>query len=831
MRTASPTGPTPQRLATLMLALAAGCAGAGQGADAPWHTLSVTLAGAGTVTSTPAGIACGADCTEAYRQGTAVTLAATPGAGSSFTGWSGGGCGGTGGCLVTMNAATTVMASFAGDPSVGLISRPDNQTCLSFDPPTTSTASLALPQAFASLPAFAAPIAMLQAPGDGSRWFVVERGGMVRVFANDSAVASSGLFLDVSTLVRTAGEEEAGLLGMAFDPHFGTGAGKNRYLYLFYSGAPNPGYRLRSTISRFTASATLDSADAATEVKLLGLDKLETNHNGGNIAFGPDGLLYAGFGDGGGAPNPEAQDDRFLFGKMVRIDPAGTAGAVPYSIPVDNPNAGNPPCNASGRGAAACPEVWARGFRNPWRWSFDRLNGRLWVGDVGWGTFEEVDIVTRGGNYGWPITEGTACVVAGCDRTGLTGPVHAVDRGDGQAITGGFVYRGTQATDLAGQYLFGDFSSKMFGAVLAGAGGTYTWRQLIAPFSASSINVSSFGQGNDGELYALDYVNGRIRRLDFSSGSGGSGPVVPALLSGTGCVDATDARLPAPGLVGYDLNAPFWSDGAVKERFFALPTSSAAFTPGADGDWATPLRSVFVKNFRLGGALIETRLLMLQSDGDWAGYSYEWNDAQSDAVLVGGAGKEKVLASQTWSYPSRSQCLRCHTAAAGFTLGLETQQLNRAHAYAQTGLRANQLTTLSAPAIAMLSPRVTDPATQPRLADPFGADGIDLRARAWLHTNCAMCHRPGGATPVSLNLLASTPLSATGACNVDPTKGTLGLANAKLVAPGAPDSSVLLARANSRDALVQMPPLGTHLVDPGGVALLRQWITGLTGCD
>ncbi|CAG1017755.1 hypothetical protein BURC_02440, partial [Burkholderiaceae bacterium] len=631
--------------------------------------------------------------------------------------------------------------------TVGLTSRPSNTTCFAFDPPATSTASLTLQAVFASLPAFNKPVAMLQAPNDGSRWFVVEKGGVVRVFANSGAVASSSVFLDISTLLANSPEEEAGLLGMAFDPNFGSGAGKNRFVYLFYSGAPNSGYRLRSTISRFSANDALTSVDRSTEVKLITLDKLETNHNGGNIAFGPDGYLYAGFGDGGGDPNPQAQDDKFLFGKIIRINPAVATGAVPYSIPADNPNAGGPLCNATGRGASACAEVWARGLRNPWRWSFDRISGRLWVGDVGWGSYEEVNIVTRNANYGWPITEGPSCVTAGCNKAGLTDPVHSVARGDGQSITGGYVYRGTQTTDMLGQYVYGDFGSRMFGAVIAGSTpGSYTARTLIAPFSASSIMVASFGQAIDGELFALDYSGGRIRQLIFSSGSP-SAPVVPNLLSATGCVSASDPRQPAPGLVNYDINAPFWSDGAAKERFFALPAAPAAFSAASGGDWTMAPRGVLMKNFRLGGTLIETRLLMRQSNGDWAGYTYEWNDAQTDATLVGAAGKDKAIAGQTWAYPSRSQCLQCHTVASGFSLGLETQQMNRHTTYAQTGINAHQLTTLSSTPVGMLTPQVSDPSALPRLADPFGNEALATRARAYLHTNCAMCHQPGGPTP------------------------------------------------------------------------------------
>lgn len=798
------------------------------------RTLTVAKAGtgAGTVTSSPAGINCGSTCAASFVDGSTVTLTAAATSGSTFGGWSGGGCSGTGTTCTTsaLTAATTVTATFNGSSgTLGLTSRPSNTTCFAFDPPTSTTASLTLPRAFTGL-TFSEPVALLQAPGDSSRWFVVEKSGVVRVFANNASTTSSSVFIDITAKIVTAGELEAGLLGMAFDPNFGVGAGKNQNFYLFYSGAPNSGYRLRSKISRFTANSTATSAASSSEVNLLGLDKLNSNHNGGNLAFGPDGYLYAGFGDGGGDPNPQAQDDKFLYGKIIRINPNASTGAVPYAIPADNPNAGNALCNAAnGVGSAAsCPEIWARGLRNPWRWSFDRLNGRLWVGDVGWGSFEEVNIITKGANYGWPLAEGYC--TSGC--TTFTDPVYAVPRGDGQSITGGYVYRGTQTTDLVGQYIFGDFGSKMFSAVIAGSTpGSYTVRQLIAPFSSSSVMPSSFGEGLDGELYVLGFDTGFIHKLTFSSGSGGSGPVVPTLLSATGCA-ASNPQNPSTGMVGYEINAPFWSDNAVKTRYFALPNSTASFTPGTDGDWSTPARSVFRKDFRLANQLIETRLLMKQSNGDWAGYTYEWNAGQTDATLVDAAGKDVSIAGQTWSYPSRQQCLQCHTSVAGFSLGPETQQMNRTALYAQTGITAHQLTTLSAPAIAMLTPQISDPATQSKLSDPFGTDSLTLRARAWLHTNCSFCHRPNGPTPLSMNLLASASLAATNTCNVDPTAGNAGvLTNPKIIAPGLPDSSVLLARVNSRVAQVQMPPIGSHVVDANGVALLRSWISSLASCN
>lgn len=380
-------------------------------------------------------------------------------------------------------------------------------------------AALALPPAFPNLPAFTQPVAMLQAPGDTSRWFVVEKAGVVRVFANEAGVSSARVFADITRKVHTGGELEAGLLGMAFDPGFGLGAGKNRRVYVFYSAAPNAGFRLRLTISRFEATPALDALDVGSETRLISIDKLETNHNGGHLLFGPDGMLHVGVGEGGGEPNAWAQDDAVLFGKILRINPAVSSGRVPYSIPPDNPNASNPACNGNGRGRRACPEVWARGLRNPWRFTFDAVTKQLWAGDVGWGGFEEVDVVTRGGNYGWPLMEGAACLKAGCDRTGLVDPVYSVPRGDGQSITGGYVYRGTKSPAFTGAYIYADFESGMFAAVTAGAtSDSYANRTLIAPFPPGALQVSSFAEGSDGELLVLDFRTGRVHALEFPPG-------------------------------------------------------------------------------------------------------------------------------------------------------------------------------------------------------------------------------------------------------------------------------------------------------------------------
>jgi glucose/arabinose dehydrogenase len=364
---------------------------------------------------------------------------------------------------------------------------------------------------------FTAPVAMLQAPDDNTRWFVVEQAGRVRVFANNPTVTQANIstFADISNLV--AFEGEAGLLGMAFHPEFSTNLTQRR-VFLFYSHRETTGNALVSRLSEFGLDANSNVAPGSERI-LLTIRKPvtsanpqgETNHNGGNIAFGPEpgNLLYLGIGDGGGGNDQHGQigngqSTTTLLGKMLRIIVPQVPGG-PYGIPGDNPNAGNALCNVNGSGTAACPEIFAIGFRNPWRWSFDRTNGDLWVGDVGQNALEEIDKVVLGENYGWRCFEGTR-------NTGLCSapgqpimPVAQYGRSAGQSVTGGFVYHGTRFQGLAGRYIFADFGSGNIFSIDSTAQGPLT---LTGGFS-SGLSISSFGQDDLGEVYVVHYGDGQ----------------------------------------------------------------------------------------------------------------------------------------------------------------------------------------------------------------------------------------------------------------------------------------------------------------------------------
>ncbi|CAN5137400.1 hypothetical protein BH24PSE2_BH24PSE2_04560 [soil metagenome] len=710
-----------------------------------------------------------------------------------ITGFAGCGGGGGGGSSPPPPAPQPMPA----DPA-GLDSRPANISCVAPERAATSLA-VEVEAVFAGLPPFVEPVALLQAPDDDARWFVLERRGRVLVFDDDENVANASLFIDISSRVD-AGPREAGLLGLAFHPDFES----NGQVFLSYTG---PGAPLVSRISRFTSTDGGGTLDADSEEVILALDQPFENHNGGHIAFGPDGFLYAGFGDGGsgGDPSGFAQDTSNWFGSLLRID---VDGAAPYAIPPDNPFAASPACGSDG-----CPEIYAWGFRNPWRWSFDTDTGQLWLGDVGQNRWEEIDSVERGGNYGWNIREGAHCFDAAmCESAGLIDPVAEYAHEDGISVTGGYVYRGASIAGLDGGFIYGDFGSGTIWAVLDG--------DPVA-LAQTNLSISAFGQDSAGEVYVVDFSGGGLYRL--APASSGSGSPVAAQLSNTGCVDPADPARPAEGLVPYAINAPFWSDGADKHRWLAIPDGTTVAIDAA-GDFVFPPGTVLMKHFSLGDQLIETRLFMRHPDGVWAGYSYAWSDG--DAVLVEG-GQTRDFDGQSWIYPSGAQCLECHTAAAGFSLGLEVAQLNRAFLYPSTGRTANQLTTFDAVAI-LGSPLAGEPDNLDRLADPYDSSlPLGDRARAYLHTNCAQCHRPDG--PAGMDLRYDTSLRDTRACDTVPERGDLGIADARIIATGAPERSVLLERMRRRDA-AGMPPIATTLVDEAGAELISDWIGSLTGC-
>jgi glucose/arabinose dehydrogenase len=348
-----------------------------------------------------------------------------------------------------------------------------------------------------------APIALTNAGDNTNRLFIVQRVGTVRTVR--SGVLSPTVFLDLTSRVLAGGER--GLLGLAFHPDFRL----NRQLFVFYTRRPDGAL----VLSRLTANTDRVQVSASTERILLTIPHPDHgNHNGGGMAFGDDGYLYVGTGDGGGSGDEErnAQSKERYLGKILRVDVDGR-GAGPndeYAIPPDNPYVGE----------SGLDEIWARGLRNPWRLTFDRVTGSMYVGDVGQGRYEEIDrespLSTGGRNYGWPIWEGKHCYPGGtsCSSTGMFPPVaeyaHVVDGTDNCSITGGYVYRGRAYPDLVGLYVFADYCSGRIWTMPA-AGSAITVRRQI------DVRITSFGESEGGELYFVT-LGGSLFRVTAPSG-------------------------------------------------------------------------------------------------------------------------------------------------------------------------------------------------------------------------------------------------------------------------------------------------------------------------
>ena len=672
---------------------------------------------------------------------------------------------------------------------------------------------LELVEAFPAL-GFASPV-FVTAPTDGTnRLFVVERAGRIQVFPNDPAAASAAVeeFLDITDRVESGGEK--GLLGLAFHP----GYAQNGFFYVNYiaPGSLCTGPTRCTRISRLSVSAQdPDLADAQSEVVLLEFQQPYTNHNGGMLAFGPDGKLYVASGDGGSGGDPlgSGQDRTSVLGALLRLD----VDAGPPWVPADNPWADG----AQGfRG-----EIWHYGLRNPWRFSFDRLTGDLWIADVGQGSWEEVTFLpdgTPGGqNLGWNHCEGTHdyggrdCAALGSWLPTIEYP-HA--GGGGYSITGGYVYRGALLPALFGAYVYADYVS---GRIWAYADGASTE-------VASQTSISSFGEDRDGEVLVVNLSTGKLYRLQEAAEAGEI--AFPATLSQTGLFEApVSALLPAVGLVEYEVASPLWSDRALKRRWLGLP-AGGTIRFQQHGNWEFPIGSVWVKHFDLplgaSRSKLETRVLLRQNDR-FVAATYRWRQDGSDADLVTqrqtadvtldvGNGPE----TQTWDFPGPGDCMGCHTSPEGRVLGVRTHQLNR-EVDCGAGESEDQLAAWES--IGLFDGRIGPTQLLPSQPDPADPDaGVDERVRSYLASNCAMCHQPLGPAPGDLDLRLDTPLGAMRLVGV-PALVDLGVSGAERVRLGSLAESVLWLRAATTDPGVRMAR-GTRVPDDVALTIFQVWI-------
>jgi len=645
--------------------------------------------------------------------------------------------------------------------------------------------------------------------------------------------------------------------GIAFHPHFAD----NGYLYIGWNGSLDGGPK-RTYVTRYVMDRQTLTIDPDSAVEIISWES--NGHNGGDLEFGLDGMLYITSGDGtsDSDTNLRGQDLTQLTAKVLRIDVDHPDPGRQYSVPPDNPFVGR---------EGIVPETWAYGLRNPWRITVDPRRGHIWVGNNGQDLWEQIYFVRKGDNYGWSVYEGSHIFYAN-RKMGphpLALPAAEHHHSEARSMTGGVVYYGQKLPELHGAYIYGDHSTgRIWG--IRHDGTRVTWHKLLAD---TTFNISGFGLDSRGELLVLDHRGkgqGGIYTLEPTPPQETPPPPFPRRLSESGLFADVARHQMVEGAIPYSVNAPLWSDGAHKERFFAIPEAALEGFQINLADrhgWNFPDGTVLVKSFAIetvqgdptSRRWIETRFLTRQ-EGEWAGYSYRWNEAQTDAELVPAEGLEVELAidvpdpasgqvrkaRQTWRYPSRVECMVCHSRAANFVLGLSTAQMNRTHDYG--GIVAHQFQVLADLGLIQPRPRPgANPARRPaasaapgallpheddpwpRLADPYDEQQpLEARARAYLHANCAMCHVQAGGGNAQMDLSYTAAREKMNVIDVVPLHHKFDLPDARLVAPGHPERSVLLYRMQRRGVGTgQMPQLATYRVDEAAVDLIQRWIASL----
>jgi uncharacterized repeat protein (TIGR03806 family) len=597
--------------------------------------------------------------------------------------------------------------------------------------------------------------------------------------------------------------------GLAFHREFA----RNGYLYIGGNGPMNG--KKQTRITRYTMEPKPPYHLDPKSAKVI-IEWDSDGHNGGDLAFGNDGMLYVTSGDGtsDSDTNHAGQDLSKLLSKVLRIDVDHPDPGKMYSVPKDNPFVGQ---------TGVRPETWAYGMRNPWRLHIDRKTGDIWVGQNGQDLWEQVYLVQKGANYGWSAYEGSHPFYVDRMRgpSPLSLPIAEHPHSEMRSLTGGVVYYGEKLPELRGAYIYGDWSTgKIFG--IKHDHGRVTWHRELA---TTTLQITGFGLDSKGELLIADHGGGAYYRLEPTPHQ--EQPArFPTKLSETGLFVSVPEHRLHPALIPYSVNAPLWSDGADKERFIALPgLTQIEFTP-AHG-WNFPEGTVLVKTFSLemaadGKRRIETRLLTKQQ-GQWYGYSYLWNSAQTDAELVAAEGADRDYQmrggrKQTWHYPSRVECMVCHSRAANFVLGPSLLQMNK----------GDQLQRLEALGVFKTKPSLPTKPEEPRKLAGLNQAGADLqaRARSYLHANCAQCHVPAGGGNAQIDLEITTPREKMHLIGEKPLHDTFGIKDAKLLVPGDPERSILYQRLKRRGP-GQMPPLATSAVDEDALRVIRQWIESL----
>ncbi len=726
---------------------------------------------------------------------------------------------------------------------------------------------------------FIDPVDMVELPG-GNEFLVMGLQGHIWKIANDQNASSKQELLDISdNVVHYA---DGGMLGIVLHPEYGQpGSPNSEYIYVFYRYTPvqgtdriNPTVNGYMRLSRFNLPVGANAINPASEQVLINVFDRHDWHNGGDMFFGPnDGFLYLVVGDEGAANDSyqvTQQIDKWLFGGVLRIDVDQRGGGISHPIRKQPLDAGTPPSGWphsftqnyyipndnpwQDPNGGILEEFYAIGTRSPHRMTLDAQTGDIWIGDIGQGAKEEISIVRKGDNLQWPYREGDQNgprampnPLIGNDRD----PIYAYGRTIGRAVIGGFVYRGNRYPELNGKYLFGDHETQNVWTLdKTGANSGDVNYLLSVPFDGegSKDGISSFFADSNENVYILDLYGraldgGVIRKIVRS------GAIVdpPQKLSDLNVFSDLQTLATVDGIVPYNVNTPLWSDGAAKKRWIALPndgihnTSLEQIGFDAEGNWDFPAGTVAIKHFELPTdennpaaiTKLETRFLVFTDNGDAYGVTYKWNDEQTDAFLIGideevsqtyqVRKSDGSTVDQTWNFPSRAQCMQCHTSVAGYSLGLKTRQLNGDLTYPSTGITGNQLETWNH--LNMFDQQIgatTELPASANLNDPYATD--EMKVRSYIDANCAFCHRPNGVEG-AFDGRALTALYDQSIINADVVSHA-SLPGYKIVKPQDAINSMLYIRdgSTSND---RMPPIGRNLVDEDYMQVLTGWIDGL----
>ena len=702
---------------------------------------------------------------------------------------------------------------------------------------------------------FNQPVQVVFPPEDNPRLFVVEKIGRIVVITDRDAPMLQ-TFLSLGTKVYNF--SESGLLSLAFHPNYK----ENGRLFIYYvaqewNGTSWNYFNRLSELS--TDPNNPNRALPESEKVLINQPDRHSDHNGGGMLFGPDGYLYLTIGDEG-----EFYDilgngqklDHNLFAGMLRIDVDKREGNLKpnphvansdhYAIPSDNPFVDLTEHQGVELEAEMIrTEFYAIGMRNPWRFAFDPLTRKLYAGDTGDHTREEINEIVSGGNYGWPKREGS---LPGPPRHaiydkdhGFIDPIAEYGREDGNDVAGMLVYRGTQFPELDGSILFSDYFGGWLGrAKLTDDGSPHiewlAWDGHIADIGLDPV---------DGRILMADMSEGRIKFLIPPSAMNLT-DLPPTLADTRAFLDVKNFVL-HPSWIPYEINVPFWSDHAIKTRWISMPSANAAMRFKEDEPWAFPGGTIFMKHFdmetRRGDPItkkrLETRFLVYTALGNYYGITYRWNEAQDNAILIPPEGLKEMLTIeedgverlQEWHYPGARECMACHNGGPDFkeagrfgryALGFNTEQLNM-----HTDLEGEVIHQLHAMDRAgKLNPPLTKPVDQ--LPTMAGADNeeasLAFRVRSYLASNCEACHE---------NITSRSRLrwNATLAVNTPETfliheepYNPMGIPGGRLIHRFDPTKSILLERIR-RNGIERMPPLGSSEIDEKAVTLIRRWIT------